>query len=305
MIVFSYPDAENIETMYSLCPEGEVGARVRSFLEEITEESDADIAVCFFHNTFLVRRFYEEYEFSYPLLLDEEGDALDALSAIEEYCRRYELPLIYSDLTREECEALSRRYRLCRSEEFNLADEGEEAFFIYRLTVVSPLDMLDTFPQMSDGVVTVNALLPEDIPSYATLCRDEEILALWGFDYRDVDPDMTDADFYEGALDEFSRGISLTLAVRAYGRFVGEVALYAFDGRGGCECSVRILRGYRRLTYARRALLLLFAYAREELALSYMDGICLTENDPSKALMASLMEFVGEKDGTAVFRKYL
>ena len=173
---------------------------------------------------------------------------------------------------------------------------------IYRLTVLTPLDVLDELPTLSDGELTVDAITEEDIPSYALLCRDEEILEVWGVDYRDTDPDMSDRDFFEGIVDELERGVSLTLAVRLGGRLIGEVALYAFDGRGGAEFSIRLLRPYRKNGYASRALALVFVYAKEELMLEHIDGICLRENLPSRRMMEKCMRFVSDDGEMVTYR---
>ena len=298
MIRFTYPDKENAEQLLALCPENEAGAVARGLILALLED-DVDIAVCFCYGTFIVRRFYEEYEFTYPLVLEEGADVEKALLGVEEYTKRHELPLLYGDLGEEEKRALAKRYRLSRTEEFDISEEGEPPEMIYRLSVLTPCDILDELPTLCDGELVLDALTEEDIPSYALLCRDEEILAVWGVDYRDIDPDMTDREFYESTRDELERGISLTLALRVSGRLIGEVALYAFDGRGGAEFSIRLLRGYRQNGYALRALALLFAYAKEELMLEHVDGICLSGNLPSRRLMEKCMIFV-EDDGKMV-----
>ncbi len=307
MIRFTYPDQQNKETLFSLCPDGERGELARSLIEELMrdEEDESDIAVCFCYGTFIVRRFFDEYEFTFPLELEKDADVEQALSSVEEYCKRYEFPLIFCDLTDTEQIALSKRYRLSRTEEFDISEEGESPQWIYRMRVLSPCDVLDAPPEICDEELTLNALREEDIPTYATLCRDEEILAVWGVDYRETSPDMTDRDFFEGVLDEFERGISLTLAIRVGGRLIGEVALYAFDGKGGAEFSIRILRGYRRCGYAMRALSLLFSLAREELSLDYVEGICLCENTPSKCLMEKCMTLEEQSDEMMRFCKNL
>ena len=80
--------------------------------------------------------------------------------------------------------------------------------------------------------------------------------------------------------------------------------LYAFDGKGGAEFSIRILSGYRRCGYAERALAILFDFCEDTLALRHVDGICLKENAPSRAMMAKMMDLVGEREGnTVLYRK--
>lgn len=306
MIVFSYPAEDNLDALLSHCEGTAEHAHLRDYLLDIIEEGDGvDIAVGFSHDTFLVRRFFGEgYEFSYPLALSKESDIDGALCALEEYCRRHEIPLVYCDLTRTECDALKAQYRFSREESFDISEAGECEKLIYRLTVENECALLDGVPTLSDGTLTLSALCEEDVGSYALLCRDEEILEVWGYDYRDATPDLSDRDFYLMAMEEFEAGISVSFAIRMNGRFIGEAVLYAFDGRGGAEFSIRIFSGYRRMGYARRALSILFDFCENTLALCRLDGVCLKDNAPSRAMMASMMAFVGERDGeTVLYRK--
>ena len=308
MIVFSYPSGDNLEALLSNAEGSAAYAQVREYLIDIIEEGgEVDIAVAFSHDTLLTRRFFGDgYEFSYPMPLLDRADLDGALCALEEYCRRHELPLVYCDLLREECNALVARYRFSREECFDLSEEGEDEELIYRLTVKNECSLFEEIPTLSDGTLTLSALTEQDIPSYALLCRDEEILALWGYDYRDSTPELSDEDFYLMAKEELASGISMTFAVRAGGRFVGEAVLYAFDGKGGAEFSIRILKGYRCMGYAHRALCLLLDFCENDLALRHLDGVCLKENTPSRALMGGLMHFLGERDGeTVLYRKEL
>lgn len=307
MISFVYANEQNFDALLSHAEGSAEYGRIREFLLNIIEEGDeVDIAVGFSHQALLTRRFFGEgYELSYPMALFDGADVDGALCEIEEYCRRHELPLVYCDLLREECDMLRARYRFSREEGFDFDEDGEQGVF-YRLTVENECSLYEQIPSISDGVLTLSALVEEDIPSYALLCRDEEILSVWGYDYRDSTPELSDRDFYCMANEEFAAGISMTFAMRVADRFVGEAVLYAFDGKGGAEFSVRILKGYRRMGYARRALALLFQFCENDLALRHLDGVCLATNAPSRALMGSLMEFVGESDGeTVLFRKEL
>ena len=305
MIVFSYPNEENLEALLSHAAESSEYERIKDYLNLIIEEGEeADIAVAFSGDSLLSRRFFDDgYEFTYPMALSVDANVEEALCAIEEYCRRHELPLVYCDLLREECDALLERYRFSREECFDLGEDGEEEL-IYRLTVQNECALFEALPTLSDGEVVLDALREEDIPSYALLCRDEEILAVWGYDYRDSTPNITDRDFYEMALEEFSSGVSMTFALRAGGRFVGEAVLYAFDGKGGAEFSIRILKGYRRMGYARRALAVLFEFCENDLALHHLDGVCLKTNAPSRAMMEGVMAYLGERDEeTVLYRR--
>ena len=79
-----------------------------------------------------------------------------------------------------------------------------------------------------------------DIADYARLCRDEELLLYWGYDYRLDYNGKDDRFFFDMAEAEFDSGVALTLAVRSGAKLVGSLEFYAFDFHGSAELDVRI-----------------------------------------------------------------
>jgi RimJ/RimL family protein N-acetyltransferase len=205
-----------------------------------------------------------------------------------------ELPLVLSDLCEEDLDALCERYRHPRVHSLP-AEEDERA--LYWIEVLTEAMFVETIPTLHGKRLTLRATSEKDLDAYARLCRDEQILAVWGYDFREDYPRATDRDLLTLTEQEFSRGITLPFFIYIGNTFVGEALLYAFDGRGGAEFAVRILPEHRRLGIAKEAIHVLCTYAREELKLSYLDGACRITNLPSRALLDHTMPFLRESDG--------
>ena len=77
---------------------------------------------------------------------------------------------------------------------------------------------------------------------------------LFGYDYKEDMPGASDEYFLSAAREGRMLGSSMTLAIRAGGRFIGEVQFFAFDGRGECEVAYRILPKYQGRGFGSSAL---------------------------------------------------
>ena len=261
---------------------------ILEYLSDLSCETDEDVsvAVCLAHGAFYTRRaFSGVYEFTLPYPVFDDYDPELALAALESYAMREELPLVLCDLTEEDLEGLAERYThpsidsLCPDEEVPL----------YRLEVVTEPMTLEEIPTLTQNGITLTAPSEADTAAYGALCRDEETIALWGYDFREDMPDATDEDLLFECVREFRCGRTIPFFVYHEERFLGEAVMYAFDGRGGAEFAVRILREERRRGYAGRVLSLLFDYAFGTLGLSSLWGRCLPSNAASRAMLASTM----------------
>lgn len=261
---------------------------ILEYLKELAEEMDEDfsVAVCLSHGAFFTRRaFGGIYEFTLPFPCLDGFCMESALSALEEYAKRQEIPLVLCDLTEEDLELLVERYThpsidaVCPDDDVPL----------YRLEVVTEAMTLTEIPTLVGDRVTLTAPDEKDTEPYGRLCRDEEVIALWGYDFREDMPNATDADLFFECTREFRSGRTIPFFVYAHGHFVGEALLYGFDGRGGAECAIRILPEHRRLGYAKETLSLLYDFAFDTLGMHYLDGSCLSANTASRALLLGTM----------------
>lgn len=280
----------------SLSQKSEAHPALRDVLETFdTPEEGDEIAAADAHGCLLLRVLTSgRYCFCYPIPYAPGASVEDALTAIEEYAVAQEVPLFYINVASEDLPTLLPRYRHIRAD---VQDEG-----VYTVRVVTEGERREQIPTLRGERVSLSALSRRDIGRYAELCRDEETLRYFGYDYRADCPRARAVDFYRAAVREFSRGVAIPFAIRRGSRLVGEITLYAFDGRGRAEFSVRILPAYRRLGYAREAISLVTRFSFSDLGLVSLTARCRRENLPSATLLSSLAPLVLQDEDVLIFR---
>lgn len=302
MISFSPLSESFIQNATSELKRGSEGDFLLSYLYDLCADTDESfsVAVCLCHGTLLCRRCFDgAYEFTLPYPYRDGADTEAALCALEEYARLQEIPLVYTDLCVDDLDALCERYMHPRVHALPIED-GDTP--LYLLEVLTEAMSIEHVPTLRGESVTLRAPQREDMSAYGRLCRDDSILAVWGYDFREDYPDATDEDLFTLTERDFQQGTTLPFFIYYCDRFVGEALLYAFDGRGGAECAIRILPEYRRRGIARETLSILLSYARDTLHLSYLDGACRESNEPSRALLESTMTPYTERDGILRYR---
>lgn len=242
------------------------------------EDDEIEYAVTHASGCLLVRIFDGEYMFMYPLKLSDSSDPIAAAMEIRAYAVKEEIPLVYCDVPRAAVGSLATCFRHLNVD----SDDPKDRFYTVR--VMSELGLIDEEPSCYGfRGVALTPLTPADDEAYFRLCTDRKTNAHWGYDYAADEPNPTKSYFRESAEEEFGRSAALSLAVRADNRFVGEVTLYYFDFKGGCECAVRILPEYRGKKYATEALRALRTLAKR-MGLVYLYATVASANKTSIAL---------------------
>ena len=269
-------------------------------LESFTPDFDIELAAAAAHGCVIIRIFdMGRYIFSYPYEMTDEASLTGAIEEVGRYAMREELPLVFSDVPREEIpRILSLGYKHL---ELDAEDEDSEAF---RVRIISECALAEEIPTASDGELSLGALTQEDIPTYAEISREQTALEYWGYDYRADAPDAPDEYFYNIASRDFHAGVSMTLAIRLSGELVGEVEMYAFDCRGGADFALRLLPSARGKGIGKRALSLVFDAARS-LGLSKLFCDVMEKNKPSLAFVSSKMQRISSDNSSVRFIKEL
>ena len=302
MISFTPLSDRFINDKTSELQSGSEGDFLLSYLWQLLEDTDESfsVAVSLAYGTLLCRRCFEGvYEFTLPYPYRNGADTEAALCALEEYARLEEIPLVLADLCAEDLDVLCERYTHPRVHALPF-EEGETPLYI--LQVMTEAMLSEQIPTLATSRITLRAPQREDIPLYARLCRDEEILPLWGYDFRADYPDATDEDLFMLTEQERERGLTIPFFIYTGDAFVGEALLYAFDGRGGAECAVRLLPEHRRRGIATEAVSLLIRYAKETLRMYYLDAVCHRENAPSRALFSAIAPLHSEQGERCRYR---
>jgi len=250
---------------------------------------DLSYALTMSHGCLLVRVFdMGRYLFLYPFAVAEDASVQFAILAVAEYARREEIPLVFSDVPAEELSSFVG----FRHMDIDSEDAECES---YRITVKTECQLLDEIPEEVCGRVNLNAITEADMADYARLCKDEEINKYWGYDYSADVKNPTDDYFLSQAQLDFARGVALSLAIREgeCEAFCGEAVIYAFDGRGGAEFAVRLLKEYQGRGLGRAAVLAVQALARK-IGLVRLYARVKEENAPSLAMLCGVMPAVDE-----------
>ena len=158
----------------------------------------------------LYARIYdgEKYVFPLPFILSEDADAEGACINLAEYSVRELIPLIITDVPRDELEFLLSIFP--HVDAFTYEDD-DDSFYI---KVNNECDMLDSVPVIKLDGITLDELRDTDKEKYAELCRDRDLNKYWGYDVDADNPDGN-ADFYlDTARREMDDGVAIALAIR-------------------------------------------------------------------------------------------
>ncbi len=303
MLSFKITDAENIKETVNGFDIPEYDEEARNVTEEIIESfvfSDIEDIEYAFNVNFgcLLVRICDmgRYVFPFPFEICEDANVDFAVLAIAEYAMREEIPLVFSDVPPEglSCFAGFRHMKLD-------AESGEE--LSYRVRIETECELLSEIPELGHGDILLTEILDCDCEDFAALSRDEETLKYWGYDYRDdVGENVDDGYFLNKAREEFDRGVSLSLAVRYRGEFVGEAVFYAFNGRGNAEVAIRILPKYRGVGIGSSALGAVIELAGA-IGLSGISTKVFKENIPSIKMVSKQMKQESEDFNTATYTR--
>ena len=263
------------------------------YIDEILEsflDDECECAVTASSGCLLVRIFDGEYSFIYPVAVCEEADERAASDEIRAYAVKEEIPLVFTDVPREE---LGRLLPIFRHATVDAADSKGES---YTVSVQSELSAVGEVPRIEISEdITLDAIEASDDVELARLCKDRETNAFWGYDYSLDASDPKDSYFREEAEREFAFGTSISFAIRYKGKFAGEAMIYRPDLLGGCDLAVRVLPELRRIGLAGAALSELIDYARK-IGFVKMRAAVMTDNLPSVKMCEKYFDSFSERD---------
>ena len=265
---------------------------VFGFCESVGEEA---VAFSYLNEVLYVRVYDgERYVVPLPFMLTDDADAKEACVNLAAYSRRELIPLIITDVPRDEIEFLCSIFPHIDAYTY---EDDDDTFYI---KVNNECDMLEGIPSTELDGITLDALSDIDKDGYAELCRDRDLNKYWGYDAYEDNPDG-DADFYlDVARREFRDGVAMALAIRVGGEFVGEATIYDFDYIGSAAIAVRVLpvchsRGIG--SGATRALIKL----AKQIGLKTLRTEILEENKSSIKMTSKCMDVVKYENGKVYF----
>ena len=276
------------------CDADEVEEILSSLLSLCDEDIEVGIAA---DGGYIFARIFDmgRYSFIYPIDIAPKFGHDAAVELLREYAVKEEIPLVITDVPAYAVGDTAVKFRHMK---LDAEDAQGESF---RLTVESECSLLRSVPILEYGEITLDAPCEDDVPLMGELNQDEEAKRYWGYDFESDVGQVSDEYFLDTAREEFARGVSLTMAVRSEGRYVGEATLYGFDFKGGAEAAVRILKDYRGRgigTLAMEALIEL-GYS---LGLVEIFGRVDNRNLPSVRMMDKLFERTSESSGIIYYK---
>ena len=266
---------------------------ILGFSECIGEE--ATLAFSYLDEVLYARVFDgEKYLFPLPFMMSEGADAEAACLNLAAYSVREMIPLIITDVPRDEMEFLCSVFPHIDAYTY---EDDDDTFFI---KVNNECDMLSDVPSIELDGVTLDELRDEDKEKYADLCRDRVLNKYWGYDADEDNPDG-DADFYlDVARREFTDGVAITLAIREGGKFVGEATVYGFDYRGSASIAVRVLSEYHSKGIGSRATRALISLSKD-IGLGNLRAEILNENESSIKMTSKYMSLEKRTESKTYF----
>ena len=227
-------------------------------------------------DSILFVRIFDEgvYSFISPIPLSDVADIRRALLLIRDYAVREMLPLVFTDVPREDITVYSNVFKLPN---VRVYDDDDDLFFVRCAT---ECDGVTELPNIYGERVALKPIFDIDATQYARLCKDKEVNRYWGYD-ADVDNVTGSDEFYLSlAKDEFERGVAITLGAYLQDSFIGEGVLYGFDFSGGASLGVRLLPEYQGRGFGSEIMTMLVSFARE-IGLDYLTCEVLLENKAS------------------------
>lgn len=169
---------------------------------------------------------------------------------------------------------------------------------------LTELTRLGEPPYIETANLTLDLIAERDIPAYNRLCLDVYHNRYWGYDYRENISGEPPYDyFFRDAMADYENRVSLTLAVRRRGEFIGEAVINEFDLRGGANIGLRLLPEYTGRGYGKEAFAAAADFALYRLGLDSVSAYCYKENPASRRMLSSAMERAGEDDTYYYFKK--
>lgn len=302
MISFKPITEENLECVISsvakdVCPAARDNAR--EILEGLSFDADGvEFAVCIFSNCLLIRIFdMGRYYFSFPYEIGEKADVYAAVEEIRKYTLREEIPLTFVDAPYDTL-SIFKGYRHM---DIDAEDEDGET---YRVKIKTECELLDKIPELTYGRVKLNEISETDVSLYAKLCKDENVNKYWGYNYKDDVKNPSDDYFFENARREFNSGVGICFAIRVGEKFVGETELYAFDGKGVAEFSVRLFSEEEGKGYGTESVYALMDVGRK-MGLVALRTSVMRENVKSVAMLDKICDERTEDANFITFTIYL
>jgi len=265
------------------------------FVESEYDFGNFEVKFSFFAGCIILRYYSDEagYHFDAPFPISEDADEAAALKAITDYCVAEAIPETVVGIDPCVLELMLRG-----AEKYSLGEDEDGTLAVRIITECMECEYL---PEILSDDVYLGEFADSYAAEYEKLLKNENLNCHFGYNILDDIPNGNGIDFIKNAKDEFERSESMTFAATIYeggeNVFVGEGALYAFDGRGNACLSFRVLPEYHGRGIGTKILKGLLGIA-ESLGLKKVIAEVKNENEPSLRLLSKFSSGKKEIDKT-------
>ena len=280
--VFSWLSPEEIEAS-------------REFVDADYDFGGFEVAYSYCCGCMLLRYYSDDagYHFDAPFPITEDACEENAFVAISEYCKMEAIPETVVGIEPELLDCMLRG-----AEKYSLAQDEDGTFAIRIITECMDCEFL---PETLFEDVYLGEFSDSYAEKYEKLLKNENLNCHFGYNILDDIPNGNGHDFIKNARNEFEKSESMTFAATVYDNgenvFVGEGALYGFDGRGSASVSFRVLPELHRRGIGTKIFNGLRKIARD-IGLKRLIAEVKEQNLASLALLSKLGR--GEKHGEKV-----
>ena len=280
--VFSWLSPEEIEAS-------------REFVDADYDFGGFEVAYSYCCGCMLLRYYSDDagYHFDAPFPITEDACEEKAFVAISEYCKMEAIPETVVGIEPALLDCMLRG-----AEKYSLARDEDGTFAIRIITECMNCEFL---PETLFEDVYLGEFSDSYAEKYEKLLKNENLNCHFGYNILDDIPNGNGLDFIKNARNEFEKSESMTFAATVYDNgenvFVGEGALYGFDGRGSASVSFRVLPELHRRGIGTKIFNGLRKIARE-IGLKRLIAEVKEQNLASLALLSKLGR--GEKHGEKV-----
>lgn len=258
-----------------------------------------DVAYSYFAGSLIVRFYSDDagYHFEAPIPLSDNADARAAYAEIGEYCKLQAIPEVVVGVPADEKELVLRGAKLYKD---GIDDDGTLA-----IEILTECMVCEELPEFLFDDVYLGEFAESYAGKYEKLIKNVNLNRYFGYNITDDLPNGDGKDFINFVRDEFERGESMTFAATVLSDegenvFVGEGALYGFNGRRAASVSFRVLPEYHRRGIGRKIFLALISIA-EKVGLETLTASIMCENKASLALVKPFASSVCFKEDKVDF----
>ena len=237
----------------------------------------------------------ERYVFPLPFMLSDDADLTLACRNLAEYTRKELIPLIISDIPRDELSVITDLFRYVDAACY---EDDDDTFFV---KVNNECDMLEELPLMELDGILLDSFAESDDAKYAELCRNRELNKYWGYDVDEDKADAEDSYYRSVAERELADGVAMTFAVRLDGALAGEATIYDFDYFGSAAIAVRVLPEFHGRAIGSRSLRAIIEIARG-IGLTELRTEIMNDNEASIKMTSKYMNIEAVEANKTLFK---